>query len=125
MRRSTLVIGDAVALALVTLVGFGSHGEFSAAFLPRMAASLVPLCAGWFILAPWFGLFEEPGAAARLWLPAFVMLFAGPFAAVLRSIALGSTVAPSFAIVLSLTAAVALTAWRAVYVLLVRRMARA
>lgn len=121
------MIGDAIALAVVTLAGFVSHGEFSAAFLPRMAASFLPLCAGWFILAPWFGLFDAPSAnaAARLWLPAFVMLFAGPFAAVLRSIALGSTIAPTFAIVLSLTGAGVLTAWRALYLLLDRRAAEA
>lgn len=123
MNRSALVAGDVVALALVTLIGFGSHGEFSAAFLPRMAAAFLPLCLGWFALAPWFGLFDASRAAApsQLWLPAFVMLFAGPFAGIIRAILLGTAAVPSFVIVFSLTGAVALVAWRAIYLFVGRR----
>ncbi len=125
MNTSLLVIGDTVALALVTLVGFGSHGELFAAFLPRMAAAFLPLCAGWFLLAPQLGLFNraaEP-AASGLWLPAFVMLFAGPLAVVLRGLLLQSPVMPSFAVVLSLISAAALTIWRGIWLLLRRHIA--
>ncbi len=125
MKTSLLVTGDTVALALVTLVGFGSHGEFSAAFLPRMAAAFLPLCAGWFLLAPQLGLFPRTGqpGASGLWLPAFVMLFAGPLAVVLRGLLLQSPIMPSFAVVLSLASAVALTIWRAIWLVLLRRAA--
>ncbi len=122
MKHAALIAGDVAALLLVTVLGFASHGEFSTGFIPRMGASLVPLCIGWFLLAPSLGLFDErtARAASELWRPAFVMLFAGPFAALLRSILLGTAVIPSFAIVLSLTGAAALTAWRAIWLLLKR-----
>ncbi len=122
MKHAALIAGDIVALLLVTIIGFASHGELSVGFIPRMGASLVPLCIGWFLLAPSLGLFDErvERAASELWRPAFVMLFAGPFAALLRSIVLGTPVIPSFAVVLSLTGAAALMAWRAIW-LLVRR----
>jgi hypothetical protein len=125
MKTLTLVGGDVLALAVVTLVGFGSHGEFSAAFLPRMAAAFLPLCAGWFLLAPQLGLFDlaPRAAASRLWLPAFVMLFAGPLGVVLRGLLLGSPIMPSFAVVLSVTSALALTIWRGLWLLLQRRAA--
>jgi hypothetical protein len=122
MNATTLAVGDAIALAVVTLVGFGSHGELSAGFLPRMAAAFVPLCAGWFLLAPWLGLFN-PGTRlcpSQLWRPAFVMLFAGPLATVVRGMLLGVPVIPSFAIVLTATSALGLSAWRGICLLLSR-----
>jgi hypothetical protein len=124
MKISLLVTGDVVALALVTLLGFGSHGEFSVAFLPRMAAAFLPLCAGWFLLAPQLGLFARDAkpAASGLWSPAFVMLFAGPLAVVLRGLLLQSPIIPSFAVVLTSVSALALTLWRGVWFLLQRRI---
>ena len=125
MRTWVLAAGDVIGLAVVTLVGFGSHGELSAAFLPRMAAALVPLCAGWFLLAPRLGLFDpEPRPAlSELWRPAFVMLFAGPLAALVRGMVLGVPVIPSFAVVLSATSALGLIIWRGLYLLVKRRRA--
>ncbi len=123
MKHTVLIIGDAVALLVVTLVGFASHGELGLAFLPHMAASLLPLCLGWYLLAPSLGLFQDAAALqpGQLWRPAFVMLFAGPFAALVRGILLGLPVIPAFAIVLSTTAAAALIAWRLLWLLLRRR----
>ncbi len=122
MKPAALIVGDALALAIVTLIGFASHGEFAPAFIPHIAAAFIPLCIGWFLLAPSLGLFqaEVVRTAAELWRPAFVMLFAGPFAALLRSIVLGTSIMPSFAVVLTLTAALALTVWRAAWFLLKR-----
>src|SRR5512140_296064 len=121
VKRSILIIGDILALLAVTFIGFASHGELAGSFLPRMAASLVPLYLGWFLLAPALGLFGGEASLTQWWRPAFVMLFAGPFAALLRSLALGSSVIPSFAIVLMVTSAVALTLWRLAYGLVARR----
>ncbi len=122
MKRAILISGDALAIAVITLVGFATHGEFSLAFIPRMAASFIPLCVGWFLLAPSLALFQEPveRAHSELWRPGFVMLFVGPFAALLRSIALGDSVIPSFAVVLTLTTSIALTVWRLVWLWLSR-----
>ncbi|HZM21095.1 MAG TPA: hypothetical protein VFC02_05085 [Anaerolineales bacterium] len=36
---SVLILGDLLAIGLVTLIGFATHGEADMAFVPRMAAS--------------------------------------------------------------------------------------
>ncbi len=125
MKRLALVLGDFAALLIVTLVGFLSHGEFSTAFLPRMAAALFPLLAGWYLLAPCLRLFEDSVTRrpSELWRPAFTMLFAGPLAAILRGLLLQASVIPTFAVVLTTTGAVALTLWRLVWLLASRRAA--
>ncbi|MBK8618340.1 MAG: DUF3054 family protein [Anaerolineales bacterium] len=58
-NKTTLVVGDLIAIALVTVIGFATHGETGISFLPRMAASFFPVSVSWFLLAPWFGLFDE------------------------------------------------------------------
>ncbi len=125
MKHTALIAGDTVALAIVTVIGFASHGEFSLAFLGHMAAAFVPLCIGWFLLAAPLGLFEDAGArlASNLWRPAFAMLFAGPFAVLLRGILLASPIQPTFGVVLTLTSALALTLWRLLWWALHRRAA--
>ncbi|MBI3738930.1 MAG: hypothetical protein HY258_07780, partial [Chloroflexi bacterium] len=47
-----LIFGDILAIAVVTIIGFATHGETNASFLPRMAAAFFPLCVSWFLLAP-------------------------------------------------------------------------
>ena len=123
MKYPALILGDLVAIALVTLVGFASHAEFALPYIPRMAAAFVPLCIGWFVLAPWFGLYQEAvaKAASQLWRSALVMLFAGSFAAILRGVLLNAPVVPSFAIVLSTTGAVGLIIWRLLWLWFNRR----
>ncbi len=123
MKNTVLITGDVVALAVVTLIGFATHGELSPGFLGRMAASFIPLCLGWFLLASSLDLFNDATARARaeLWRPAFVMLFAGPFGTLVRSMLLGDEVVPSFAVVFTLTAALALTIWRVLYLVLQAR----
>ncbi len=125
MKHTALIAGDIVALALVTVIGFASHGEFSLAFLGHMAAAFVPLCIGWFLLSPSLGLFDDAvmRLASGLWRAAFVMLFAGPFAVLLRGILLSSPVQPTFGVVLTLTSALALTLWRLLWWALHRRAA--
>lgn len=121
-KSSWLILGDVLALAIVTLIGFTTHGETGVSFLPRMAAAFVPLCIGWFLLAPWFGLFQDETVreARWLWRPALAMLLAGPLAVVLRGLILNAPVIPIFGVVLSLTSAFGLTIWRALYFLLRR-----
>ncbi|HTP00402.1 MAG TPA: DUF3054 family protein [Anaerolineales bacterium] len=126
MTSFVLILGDLFSLALVTLIGFASHGEFTAAFVPRMGAAWVPLCIGWFVLAPQLDLFQASitSQAAQLWRPAFVLLFAGPFAAILRGIVLNAPVVPSFAVVLSITGALGVTIWRLIWLFTARRWFR-
>lgn len=121
-KHPWLGIGDTLALAIVTLIGFATHGEAGTSFLPRMAAAFLPLCVGWFLLSPWVGLFREGihSDARQLWRPALAMLLAGPLAAVLRGLLLNAPIIPIFAVVLSLTSAFGMTVWRALYFLLSR-----
>jgi hypothetical protein len=42
-----------------SLIGFATHDETDMSYLPRMAAAFLPVLFAWFVLAPWFGLFDE------------------------------------------------------------------
>lgn len=122
-NRIILILGDLLALGVITLIGFATHGEMGLPYLPRMVAAFFPISAAWFLLAPWFGLFrnEIVRDARHLWRPALVLCFAGPLAALLRGIILASPVIPIFVVVLSLTSALGLIVWRALYYLLNRQ----
>jgi hypothetical protein len=91
-----LIFGDALAIAIVTVTGFAAHGEADLFYLPRMLAAFLPLTAAWFLLAPWFGLFQPEVASnpRQLWRPALAMFFAAPFAAVLRGLWLNAPIIP-------------------------------
>ena len=117
-----LIIGDALTLLIVTLIGFATHGETSISFFPRVLTTFIPLLIGWFLLAPWFGLFntEINSNLKQLWRPALTMLFAGPLAVILRGLILNAPIIPIFAVVLSATSALGMMIWRTLYILLNR-----
>ena len=119
MRKpnNSLIPGDILAIALVTIIGFATHGEADVSFLPRMAATFFPTIMAWFLLAPWFGLFHQEITSdpRQLWRPALAMLFAAPLAAVLRGLILNAAIVPIFALVLGSTSALGMVVWRAIY----------
>ncbi|SRR5581483_1038439 len=121
--KSILILGDLVAIAIVTIIGFATHGESNVSFLPRMAAAFFPLCLSWFLLAPWFGLFDDEiiQSPRQLWRPALAMSFAGPLAVVLRGLILNASILSIFAVVLSATSALGMMIWRGVCVLFARK----
>lgn len=118
-----LILGDILAIALVTFVGFATHGEADLSFLPRMAASFFPVTVAWFLLAPFLGLFQREltSTPKQLWRPALAMIFAAPFAAVLRGFLLNAPIIPIFAVVFASTSALGMFLWRGIYVLLLNR----
>ena len=118
-----LIVGDLIAFGLITLLGFSSHRELGFSYLSRMAASFFPISMVWFLLAPWFGLFRKEiiSNVRQLWRLVLVILIAGPLAAFMRGLILGSPVIPIFVIVLTLTSALGLIAWRTLYFLFTRR----
>jgi hypothetical protein len=118
-----LVVGDILAILVVTLIGFATHGEADLSFLPRMAAMFFPLAVSWFLLAPFLGLFQKDvtSNAMQLWRPALAMIFAAPLSAVLRGLLLNAPIIPIFAVVLSATSAFGMLIWRWAYLLLRRR----
>jgi hypothetical protein len=122
--KYTLIIGDILAIGLVTLIGFATHGEADPSFLPRMAATFFPLVMAWFLLAPWLGLFQDEVIynSRQLWRPALTALFTAPLAAVLRGLMLNAAIIPIFAIVLGAASALGMAVWRALYFLLNRNV---
>jgi len=126
-NKNILILGDIITLAIVTLIGFSTHGEGAGSpspsiVIPRMAAALIPMCGAWFLIAPWFGLFnDEVTSNAKLfWRPALALLFAGPLAVVTRALILNAAVAPIFAVVFSCTSALGMMVWRTLHLILVR-----
>jgi len=119
-----LILGDILAIALITLIGFATHGETELSFLPRMAAVFFPLVITWFILAPSLRLFQQEVVfdSKQLWRPALAMTFAAPLAAVLRGLILNAPIIPIFGLVLSATSAFGMLVWRGLYLLLSRRI---
>ncbi|MGZ9225276.1 MAG: DUF3054 domain-containing protein [Anaerolineales bacterium] len=123
MSKPLLIFGDLLAIALVTFVGFATHGEAELSFLPRMAAIFFPLCIAWFLLAPSLGLFQRETTSnpKQIWRPALAAVFAAPFAAVLRGFILNAPIIPIFAAVLAVSSALGMVVWRVLYFFLNRR----
>lgn len=119
----TLILGDLLAMAVVTLIGFATHGAAELSYLPRIAAVYFPLSIAWFLLASPLGLFKRETVSnpRELWRPAFAMLFAAPFAAVLRGLILDSSIVPVFVVVLGATSALGMFLWRGLRLLLIRK----
>ena len=117
MKKSTLILGDAIAIGLITFIGFASHGEVGISFLPRMAAIYVPLSISWFLLAPALGLFQPQILTdpKQIWRPILAALFAAPLAAILRGLILNAPVIAAFAVVLGVTTALGMSIWRGLY----------
>ena len=118
-----LYTGDVLAIAIVTVIGFATHGEANLSFLPRMLAAFIPLTVAWLLLAPWFGLFQSEITSnpKQLWRPIYAMIFAAPLAVVLRGLILNNAIIPIFAVVFSATSAFGILVWRGVYFLFVRK----
>ena len=123
MKRLPLILGDIAALAVITAIGFATHGEIGASYLPRFLAAYFPLVLTWFLLAPWFGLFDEAVTrnAAALYRPALTVIFAAPLAAVFRGFLLSEDIQPIFAMVFTSTNAVGMVAWRAIWLWLAKK----
>jgi len=125
MKKSNifLILGDILAIAIVTVIGFVTHGETGLSFLPRMATTFVPLNIAWFLIAPWLGLFDSQVVANRLllWRPAWAMILAAPLATILRAALLNGAALPLFTLILGATSALGMIIWRAIYVWLINR----
>src|SRR5512143_1430879 len=97
MKNSILIVGDILALLITTLIGFVTHGEGNLSFLPRFLAAFIPMTLAWFLLAPWFRLFQpENSHLKQLWRVLLVMLFAAPLAVTVRSALLLTDAIPIF-----------------------------
>jgi hypothetical protein len=118
-KRNLLILGDVLALGIITVIGFASHGEANLSFARRMLTTFLPLLAGWFLIAPWLGLFKSEIASnpKDLWRPVLAMLLAAPMTAVLRAVMLNGLVLPLFTAILGGSAALGMLAWRGIWLL--------
>jgi hypothetical protein len=118
-----LGLGDAIALAIITVIGFATHGETDLSFLPRMLTTFIPLLVSWFLIAPWLGLFDVriTSGPTQLWRPPLAMLLASPMAAILRATMLNTVALPLFTFILGGSAALGMLIWRGVWLWIDRR----
>jgi len=112
-----LILGDIIALAIITIIGFASHGETTISFVPRMLTTFIPLVVGWFLIAPWLGLFNAQitSNSKQLWRPPLAMLLAAPMTTILRATLLNAVALPLFTFILGGSAALGMLIWRGVY----------
>lgn len=119
MRKSTwsLIVGDVITLAVITVIGFASHGETDISFVPRMLTTFLPLMVSWFLIAPWLGLFNTQITSdpKQLWRPLLSILLAAPMTAILRATMLNSVALPLFTLILGGSAAIGMLVWRSLY----------
>lgn len=110
-----LIIGDALILGVVTLVGFASHGTLETAG-QRILTTFGPLLAAWLLIAPHLGVYNRSILTdwRQLWRPFWAMVLAAPLAAFLRGAWLNAPILPVFVVVLGGTSAIALLAWRSI-----------
>jgi hypothetical protein len=116
-KRTLLILGDLIALAVITVIGFATHGETDLALVPRMLTTFLPALAGWFTLAPFFGLFDQARTSdpKQLWRVAYVALLAAPLMAVLRAALLGAVALPLFVLIFGGSFALGMLIWRGLW----------
>ena len=116
-QKRILIAGDILAIAVLTLIGFASHEELTVSFIPRMGATFFPVAISWFVIAPWFGLFQD-GYLSKMrlhWRVAIAALYASTMAAALRGLILGRDIPPVFVVALGVAAAIGMVVWRWFY----------
>jgi Protein of unknown function (DUF3054) len=115
--KSTLIAGDIILLAIITVIGFASHGETELSLVPRMLTTFIPLVVSWFLIAPWLGLFDAQitSKPKQLWRAPLAMLLAAPMASFLRATLLNSVALPLFTLILGGSAALGMLIWRGVH----------
>jgi flagellar biosynthesis protein FliQ len=119
----TLIAGDIIALAIITVIGFASHNETDISFVPRMFTTFIPLVVSWFLIAPWLGLFDAQFTSElkTLWRPPLAMLLAAPMTAILRATMLNTVALPLFTLILGGSAALGMLVWRGIAFFLIKR----
>jgi hypothetical protein len=118
-KRNLLILGDVIALGIITVVGFASHGEAELSSAPRMLTTFLPLLAGWFLIAPWLELFEVRMVSnpKQLWRPVLAMILTAPLTSILRAVMLNGVALPLFTAILGGSAAVGMLVWRGIWLL--------
>ena len=112
-----LVVGGLVCLLVVTRFWVVYHVRLGWGGL-RLLTTFVPVLVGWGLIGAHVGVFDPARVTdpRQLWRPFWAMVLAGPFVGWLRGVFLASGVAPLFVVILGGVSALALLAWRTLYV---------
>lgn len=126
MKNKILILGDILAIAILTFIGFATHGETGFSFLLRMGTTFFPVLVSWFLITPWLGLFDEQVIVnpKLLWRVLLAMFFAAPLAVILRAVLLHSAAQPLFVLILGGTNAIGMLVWRTLYLFITKRNPR-
>lgn len=122
---SILIVGDIITLALVTVIGFSTHGTLGSAGM-RILATFGPLTLAWFAVGPLMGVYRSDRVLnpAWIWLPVWAILIASPLAAWLRAVILNAPIQPLFVLILGGVAALSILIWRGLFYLFSVRRSR-
>ena len=124
-RIAILVAGDLVAFNVVTAIGLLSHGELTGfEALGQVIIVAAPFAIGWFLIAPFAGVFRSDIAGQpRRILPraALAWLIALPIGLLLWSLIRQKPIQPAFAVVTFITNLIVLLGWRGVFAWLAAR----
>lgn len=125
-KKNILILGDVITLAIVTGIGFISHGESDTSYFPRFFAALIPLLISWFGFARWVGLLDEEiiNETKNLLCIPLAMIFVIPLAAFLRGLILYSPIQPIFVIAFFGTNTIGMLIWRWLYIFIAKRMTK-
>lgn len=128
-RVVALVAGDAIAFLVFAGLGRNTHGEASGlAALGQVATTALPFALGWFLISPWVGAYRRAATdTVRRMLTRTELAWVAtyPAALILRVVLAPDHKMPlTFAIVILLANAVILGAWRTVFALVARLLAR-
>lgn len=118
-----LAVGDLLALLLFVWIGRSSHA-MSVTNVAAVFNTAAPFIIGWFVVAPWFGLFQvEVSQSWRKLLPRLLLawvVIGGPLSLILRTIFLGRSlltgIIPAFALITMIVTSLFLIIWRLGYV---------
>ncbi len=118
-----LLAGDALAVLVVTMIGFLTH--YSGIRDWRWLTTFLPVLAAWLVFAPWFGAYrlELVDDPRQVWRPALAALLCAPLAATLRGFWLNTVILPVFVVVLGVTSALGILLWRFGWAALIARRA--
>lgn len=123
--QTSLIIGDALVLLVVTLAGFAFHHTLASSG-GKPLSTWLPWIAAWLLLAPHLKAFDEDvaGNFAGLWRPFWAMILASPLAGFLRAVWLDGQVNPVFVVVFGGIAALSIFVWRFLFAAVTRRRDR-
>jgi hypothetical protein len=125
-KKTTLILGDILAIAILTIIGFATHGEVGLSFISRMGTTFFPMLFSWFLAATWVDLFDERVISnpQLFWRILLAMLFAAPLAVILRAALLHSAAQPLFTLILGSVNAFGMLVWRGIFFLVARKMGK-